>query len=80
MPGETRAAPVRLAAQTEFLKDEVFAVCGALALGESLLRRLGWPAEADHLASVFDLVEGRLGVVQPSDVADSEPFDSASLS
>ncbi len=54
-------------------------MCGALALGESLLRRLGWPAEADHLASVFDLVEGRLGVVQPSEVADSEPPDSPAV-
>jgi hypothetical protein len=42
------------------LKDEVFDICGALALGESLLKRLGMRAEAAHLAAVFEVVEGRL--------------------
>jgi hypothetical protein len=42
------------------LKDEVFDICGALALSESLLRRLGMPTEAAHLATVFEMVEGRL--------------------
>jgi hypothetical protein len=43
------------------LKEEVFAICAALALGESLLLRLGRPGEATHLADVFEVVEGRLG-------------------
>jgi hypothetical protein len=43
-----------------FLKDEVFDICGALALGESLFNRLGLPREAAYLATVFDVVEGRL--------------------
>jgi hypothetical protein len=42
------------------LKDEVFEICGALALGESLLKRLGMEGEAAHLAAVFDVVEARL--------------------
>jgi hypothetical protein len=42
------------------LKEDVFEICTALALGESLLRRLGHEAEATHLAGVFDAVEGRL--------------------
>jgi hypothetical protein len=44
------------------LKDEVFEICGALALGESLLRRLGRDAEAAHLGALFDVVEARLVV------------------
>jgi hypothetical protein len=43
------------------LKDEVFDICGALALGESILTCLGMPDEAAHLGAVFDVVEGRLG-------------------
>jgi hypothetical protein len=42
------------------MKEELFAICGALALGESLLRRLGHEGEARHLAQVFDAVESRL--------------------
>jgi hypothetical protein len=52
--------PARFAARVDFLKDEVFDICGALALGESLLKRFGMGAEAAHLAAVFDVVEGRL--------------------
>ena len=48
-------------ARIDLLKDEVFEICGALALGESLLNRLGLHNEAAHLAAVFNLVEGRLG-------------------
>ena len=57
------AAPptaARFASRVEFVKDEVFDICGALALGESLLRTLGRRDEAAHLGSVFDVVEGRL--------------------
>ena len=53
------------AARVDFLKDEVFAICGALALGESLLQRLGLHDEAAHLGAVFDVVEGRLGEPLP---------------
>ena len=42
------------------MKNEVFEICGALALAESLLARLGLPDEAAYLATVFDIVEGRL--------------------
>ncbi len=33
--------PARFAARVDFLKDEVFEICGALALAESVLTRLG---------------------------------------
>jgi hypothetical protein len=52
--------PARFAARVDFLKDEVFEICGALALAESLLARLGLAKEAAYLAGVFDVVEGRL--------------------
>jgi hypothetical protein len=46
------------------LRNEVFEICGALALAESLLARLGLSGEAAYLATVFAVVEGRL--VQPA--------------
>jgi hypothetical protein len=52
--------PARFASRVEFLKDEVFEICGALALGESILTCLGMPEEAAHLGIVFEVVEGRL--------------------
>jgi hypothetical protein len=57
-----------------FLKDEVFEICAALAMGESLLKRLGRRPEAAHLALVFDVVEGRLAAPAPPvyDGVDSE--------
>jgi len=42
------------------VKEEVFEICAALALAETLLGRLGRRAEAAHLAALFDVVEGRL--------------------
>jgi hypothetical protein len=42
------------------VKDEVFEICAALALGESLLERVGRRREAAGLAAVFAMVEGRL--------------------
>jgi hypothetical protein len=54
------ATPACFATRVDFLKDEVFEICGALALGESLLKRLGMEGEAAHLAAVFDVVEARL--------------------
>ncbi len=53
-----RATP--FAPHVTFLKDEVFDICGALALGESVFTRLGLSDEATYLATVFDLVERRL--------------------
>jgi hypothetical protein len=70
-PQPPTPTPIRLAARVDLLKEEVFAVCGALALGEALLRRLGYPIQATHLATVFDLVEGRLAQPQFSEA--SEP-------
>jgi hypothetical protein len=57
-PCDARAT--HFAPQVHFLKDEVFDICGALALGESLFNRLGRPNEAAYLATIFDVVEGRL--------------------
>ena len=59
--------PARFAPRVDFLKNEVFEICGALALAESLLERLGLPGEAAYLATVFDVVEGRL--VEPGPTA-----------
>lgn len=44
----------------DFLKEEVAEICGALALGASLLRRLGLGAEASRLEVLFGAVESRL--------------------
>jgi hypothetical protein len=46
------------------VKDEVFEICGVLALCESLLASLGLSHEARRVAGVFDVVEGRLGQTQ----------------
>jgi hypothetical protein len=62
---------VGLAARIDFLKEEVFEICAALALGESMLVRLGMPAEAARMAQLFDAVEGRLAQPQPSEAASS---------
>jgi hypothetical protein len=42
------------------LRDEVADICGALALGGSLLRRLGLGAEACRLESLYGAVAARL--------------------
>ncbi|HVX20219.1 MAG TPA: hypothetical protein VHB02_02615 [Acidimicrobiales bacterium] len=52
--------PARLRPSVCYTKDEVIEVCGALALAEVVLARLGCRVEADRMAAVFDLVEGRL--------------------
>jgi hypothetical protein len=54
------ATPAHFGAKVELLKDEVFEICGALALAESLLARLGRRRDAAYLAAVFEVVEGRL--------------------
>jgi hypothetical protein len=59
-------SPAYFAARVAFLKEEVFEICGALALGESLLKHLGRPSEAAHLAAVFGVVEGRLVEPRPT--------------
>ncbi len=48
----------------DFLRDEVVEICGALALGGSLLRRLGLGAEAARLETLFGAVEARLAEAQ----------------
>jgi hypothetical protein len=52
--------PARLRPWASYPKEEIVEICGALALAESALARLGRPAEAAHVAAVFDMVEGRL--------------------
>jgi hypothetical protein len=47
-----------------FLKEEVAEICGALALGASLLRRLGLGAEASRLEVLFGAVENLLTETQ----------------
>jgi hypothetical protein len=42
------------------MRDEVADICGALALGGSLLRRIGLGAEAVRLESLYGAVAGRL--------------------
>jgi hypothetical protein len=44
----------------DFLRDEVADICGALALGSSLLRRLGLGAEAVRFESLYGAVAARL--------------------
>ena len=53
------------------MKDEVFVICGALALAESLLIRLGRCGEAAHLAAIFEEVEGRLCDEEPYGVVEA---------
>jgi hypothetical protein len=43
-----------------FLRDEVADICGALALGGSLLRRLGLGAEAVRFEALYGSVAARL--------------------
>jgi hypothetical protein len=53
------------------LKDEVADICGALALGGSLLRRLGLGAEACRLESLYGAVAARLAEDGQSSVGTS---------
>lgn len=57
--------PVRLGAWVRYPKEEVFEICGALALAEVVLRRLGHEVEAARMAAVFDLAEGGLAGAGP---------------
>jgi hypothetical protein len=75
-----------LAARAAFVKDELIALCEALAAGQRALRRLGRFAEADAADTAFTLVEGRLVVGDPgralryvegdSSAAPASPFPS----
>jgi hypothetical protein len=47
-------------APIDFLRVEVADICGALALGGSLLRRLGLGPEAARLESLYGAVAARL--------------------
>ena len=49
------------------MRDEVVDICGALALGGSLLRRLGLCGEATRLETLFGAVERRLAESQAPD-------------
>jgi hypothetical protein len=59
-------SPARFAARVDFLKNEVFEICDALARAEVLLARLGLVGEAAYLATVFDVAEGRLADSSPT--------------
>jgi len=59
------ARPVAAGGPIDFLRDEVAEICGALALGGSLLRRLGLGPEAARLEALFRAVEERLAEAQP---------------
>ena len=48
----------------DFFRDEVVEICGALALGGTLLRRLGLGAEAARLEALFGGSEERLAEAQ----------------
>jgi hypothetical protein len=51
---------VRLGAWVRYRADEVFEICGALALAEAVLTRSGHPVEAARMATVFELAESAL--------------------
>jgi hypothetical protein len=56
--------PLRLRPWISYRKEEVFEICGALALAEALLSRSGREVDASRMAAVFDLVEA--GLVRPA--------------
>src|SRR5580704_5161105 len=68
-------SPVHFATTVDFVKEDVFEICAALALGESLLRRVGHDRGATRLAGVFDVVEGRLAARQS---VGPPPFEESS--
>lgn len=61
IPGDPEVPQrLRLGSWVHYRKEEIFEVCGALALAEVLLAGRGRQAEASRMATVFDLVEGGL--------------------
>jgi hypothetical protein len=65
--------PGPLAARIDFMRVEVADICGALALGGSLLRRLGLGAEAARLEALFVAVQERLAEPPPAAAPRAEP-------
>jgi hypothetical protein len=65
-----RSATARFASAIVFTKREAFALCEVIAEAERLLLREGMAAEAARLASLFELVEGRLVNDGPLDPVD----------
>ena len=63
---EAPAPPDASRAPVDFLRDEVVEICGALALGGSLLRRLGLALEAARLEALFAVVQERLAEPPPA--------------
>jgi hypothetical protein len=59
-PAASAPVPVRFDATVMFRKDDVFEICGALALAEAVLRRCGRSLEAERMGDVFSLVESTL--------------------
>jgi hypothetical protein len=55
------------------MRVEVAEICGALALGGSLLRRLGLAPEAARLEVLFAAVEERLNEAPPAAASPDEP-------
>lgn len=65
--------PGTLAPRIDFMRVEVVEICGALALGGSLLRRLGLGPEAARLEALFAAVEERLAEAPPAAAPGTEP-------
>jgi hypothetical protein len=66
-PGVSAGLPAPLTTPAiDFLRDDVADICGALALGGSLLRRLGQEAEALRFESLYCVVATRLAEVAQS--------------
>jgi len=56
----TAPVPLRIAPWARYAKAEVFEICGALALAEAALQRVGLGEEAARVADAFDLAESGL--------------------
>jgi hypothetical protein len=64
-PGESAGvgSPVRFARGIQLTKAEVFDACGQLAAAGSLVEALGFSEVAGGLSTLFELLEGRLSLV-----------------
>jgi hypothetical protein len=77
----SRRGPVCFAAVVVLSKREAFELCEACAEAERALLRSGRAVEAARMASVFELIEGRLMLSDgqaPSPPRDRQPSDSFS--
>jgi len=74
--------PGALAARIDFMRVEVAEICGGLALGGSLLRRLGLGPEASRLEALFLAVQERLAEAPPAAAppAEDQPAELVSAS